>query len=85
MESIIINKVLIDYGACINVMPYSLLRKIGKYDIDLKSNNMVLSNYMGNNGRPLRVIQVDVVMGTTTRPTLFIVIQTKVNYNLLLR
>ncbi|MCI42405.1 hypothetical protein A2U01_0063642, partial [Trifolium medium] len=30
-----INKVLIDGGAIVNLMPHSLLRKIGKYDTDL--------------------------------------------------
>lgn len=54
-----------NYGAYINVMPYSLLRKIGKYDTDLKSKNMVLSNYEGKTNMPLGVIQVDVVKGTT--------------------
>lgn len=60
------------------------LKSISKYDTDLKSNNMVLFNYEGNTSRPLGVIQVDVVVGTTTQPTLFVVIPTKVNYNLLL-
>lgn len=40
--------ILIDCGACINIMPHSLLRKIEQYDTNLKSNNMVLSNYEGN-------------------------------------
>lgn len=40
-----INMVMIDCRACINVMPYSLLRNTGKYDTDLKSNSMVLSDY----------------------------------------
>lgn len=75
---------MIDSRACINVMSHSLLRKIEKYDMDLKSNNMVMSNYEGGTKRPLGVIQVNVVIGTTTRPTLFIVIPTKANYNLLI-
>lgn len=38
----------------------------------------------GKTRKPLGFIQVDVVVGTTTRPTLFVVILTKVIYNLLL-
>lgn len=75
--------ILIDCVSLINVMPHSLLMRIGKYDTNLKSNNMILSNYEGKTSRPLSVIQVDVVIGTTTRPTLFIVVPTKENYNLL--
>lgn len=45
---------------------------------------MVLSNYMGKTSKCLGVIQVDVVVGTTTRPMLFVVVPTKANYNLLL-
>lgn len=73
-----IKKVLIDYAACANIMPQSLLGKIGKSPTGLACNNMVLSNYEGKTSKPLGVIQVDVV------PTLFVVVPTKSNYNLLL-
>lgn len=42
---------------------------------------MVVSNY---EGKTLGFLQVDMVVGTTTRPTLFVVVPTKANYNLLL-
>lgn len=84
VEGVWVHKVLIDCGACINVMSYSLLKGIGKYDTNLKSNNMALSNYERKTSRPLGVIQVDMVVGTTTRPTLFVVNPNKQNYNLLL-
>lgn len=51
-----INKVLIECGTCVNVMPQSLLVKIGKYAKDLACNNMVLSNYGGKTSKPLGVI-----------------------------
>lgn len=51
-----VNKVLVDGGATINLMPHSLLKKISKYDIDLRPYNMVLSNYEGNISKALRVI-----------------------------
>ena len=79
-----INKVLIDCGAYVNVMLQSLLEKIGKFTIDLAYNNMGLSNYEGKASKPLGVIQVDIDVGFTTRPTLFMVVPTRVNYNLLL-
>lgn len=42
-----INKVLVDGGATINLMLHFLLKKIGKFDIDLRPHNMVLFNYEG--------------------------------------
>ena len=65
-------------------MPHFMLRKIGKFDTDTKPHNMVLLNYEGKIGTPLGVIQVDLTVGTITRPTMFMVVETKANYNLLL-
>ncbi|MCI36892.1 hypothetical protein A2U01_0058116, partial [Trifolium medium] len=79
-----INKVLIDGRAAVNLMPHSLLRKIGKYDTHLHSHNIVLSNYEGKTGHSMGAIQVNVVVGSTVRPTLFLLVPSKANYNLLL-
>ncbi|KAK2384028.1 hypothetical protein QL285_071424 [Trifolium repens] len=79
-----INKVLIDGGAAVNLMPEFLLRKIGKSLVDLHPHNIVLSNYEGETGFSLGAIQLDVVVGSTIRPTLFLVVASKANYNLLL-
>ena len=40
-----VNKVLVDVGDVVNLMPQSLLKKIGKCGTDLKPHNIVLSNY----------------------------------------
>lgn len=45
---------------------------------------MVLSNYEGKTNNILKVIQVELDVGTTIRLTLFMVIYFKENYNLLL-
>lgn len=50
VEDVPINKILVDCGTTVNLMPHHLLRKIGKYDTDAKPHNMVLSNYEGNVG-----------------------------------
>eukprot|EP00256_Glycine_max_P062132 XP_014631525.1 uncharacterized protein LOC106798860 [Glycine max] len=84
VENVGINKVLIDGGAAINLMPRSMLYKIGKHDTDLSAHNIVLSNYEGKTGYSLGAIQVDVAVGSIVRPTLFLVIQSKANFNLLL-
>lgn len=84
IEDVPINKILVDCGAMVNLMPHHMLRKIGKYDTDAKPHNMVLSNYEGKVGTTLGVIQVELTVGTVTRSTMFMIIETNANYNLLL-
>lgn len=84
VDGVSVNKVFVDGGATVNLMPNTLFKKMGKGDADLRQHNMVLSNYEGKTSNTLRVIQVELAVGTTTRPTLFMVIKSKVNFNLLL-
>ena len=57
---------------------------MGKEDEDIKPHNMVLSNYEGGIGTTMGVIQLDLKVGTIVRPTMFMVISAKPNYNFLL-
>ena len=83
VEGVAINKVLVDCGATVNIMPHHLLHKIGKFDTDVRSYNMVLADYEGSTKQTMGVIQVDVIVGSVTRPTIFMVIQGMPSYNLL--
>src|SRR4051812_17345161 len=65
-------------------MPPFMLKKLGMFDTDVKPHNMVLSNYEGKKGQTLGVIQVDLTVGSITRPTMLMVIPAKANYNFLL-
>ena len=84
VESMGINKVLVDGGAAVNLMPQFILKRICMFDTDIKPHNMVLSNYEGKIGHTLGVVQVDLTVGSITRPTMFMVIAAKANYNILL-
>jgi hypothetical protein len=84
VNDVCVNKELIGGGEVVNLMPHSLLNKIGKYDTDLHDHNIVLSNYEGKSGHSWGAIQVDVAIGSSIRPTLFIVMPSKANYNMLL-
>lgn len=57
-----VNKILIDGRVVVNLIPHFLLRKIGKYDTDMRTHNMVLSNYKDKIGHTLGVIQVDMIV-----------------------
>ncbi|WJX85458.1 hypothetical protein P8452_67908 [Trifolium repens] len=79
-----VNKILVDGGAVVNIMPHFMLRKLGLFDTDLHSHNVVLANYEGKTGHSLGAIQLEVRVGSTVRRTLFMVIAARPNYNLLL-
>jgi len=53
VDGIGVNKVLVDGDVAVNLMPQSLLKKIGKLYTDLKPHNIVLSNYEGKAGHSL--------------------------------
>jgi len=84
MDEVSVNKVLVDGGVAVNLMPQSLLKRIGKTDKDLKPHNVILSNYEGNAGHSLGALQVSLTVGSVIRPTLFMVVPLKANFNLLL-
>lgn len=84
VENTTMNKILVDGGATVNLMPHFLLSKKGKYDTNLRPHNMVLSNYEGKTGQTMGVIQVDVIVRSITRPTVFMVIASRASYNFLL-
>lgn len=84
VDGVAVNKFFVDGGAVVNLMPLTLLKKMGKGEEDLRPHNMVLSNYEGKTNSILGVIQVELVVGTTTRMTMFMVIKSKANFILLL-
>lgn len=64
INNIGVNKVLLDGGAAVNLLPQSLLKKIGLSKSDLKPHNVVLSNYEGKSGSSFGAVEVDLVVGT---------------------
>jgi hypothetical protein len=79
-----VNKVLVDGGATVNLLPQSFLGKIGLVDSDLKPHNIVLTNYEGTTGNSLGAVEVDLIVRSVSRTTTFIVVPSKVNFDVLL-
>lgn len=80
VDGTVVNKMFVDRGATVNLMPHSLFKRMGNTDEDLRPNNIVLSNYEGKTRHILGVIQVDLSIGSTSRPTLFMVIKSNVSH-----
>jgi len=77
-------KILIDGGAAINIMLYTIYWKLGKWDQDLTKTNIMLKDFEGNISPVKGAICVELTIGSKTLPMTFFVISGKGAYNLLL-
>jgi hypothetical protein len=66
-----INKMLVDTGAAVNIMPYSVLRRLGRSTGDLIKTNVTLSDFNGQTSEAQGVLSVDLTIGNKTVPTSF--------------
>ncbi|KEH17559.1 hypothetical protein MTR_0008s0310 [Medicago truncatula] len=62
----------------------SFLKKIRLFDSDLKPHNVILTNYEGTMGNSLGAVELDLVVGSVSRTTMFMVVPSKENFNVLL-
>jgi hypothetical protein len=60
----LVNKMLVDTGATVNIMPYSVLRRLGRSTEDLIKTNVTLSNFNGQASEAQGVLNVDLTMGS---------------------
>jgi hypothetical protein len=79
-----VNKMLVDIGAAVNIMPYSVLRRLGRSTRDLIKTNITLSDFNGQTSEAQGVLSVDLTMGSKTVPTSFFVVNSKSTYTVLL-
>jgi hypothetical protein len=79
-----VNKMLVDTGAAVNIIPYSVLRRLGRSAGDLIKTNMTLSDFNGQTSEAQGVLSVDLTVGNKTVPTSFFIINSKSTYNVLL-
>nr|KYP33907.1 hypothetical protein KK1_045194 [Cajanus cajan] len=84
IEGVEVNKVLVDGGAAINILPQTLLKRFGKTLADLKPHNILISDYAGKSSQLEGMILLNVQIGSVRRTTMFIVTPSKVNFNVLL-
>ena len=59
-----ITKMLVDGGAVVNIMPYVMLRKLGKSQDDLTKSDMMLKDFEGVVSPALGALCVDLMVGS---------------------
>ena len=79
-----VTKMLADGGAAVNIMPYAMLRKLGKGSEDLTKTDMMLKDFEGVISPAVGALFVDLTIGSKTLPTTFFVINGKGSYSLVL-
>jgi predicted aspartyl protease len=75
---------LVDTGATVNLMPYSVLRQLGRSAKDLIKTNVMLSDFNGQASEAQGVLNVDLTVGSKTVPTSFFIVSSKSAYTVLL-
>ena len=76
---------LVDSGAIVNLMPYSLYKKLGRSDEELIKTNMMVNGVGG--GDPIGakgVASMELTVGSKTVATAFFVSEVQGNFNLIL-
>ena len=80
-----ISRMLVDGGAVVNVMPYSLFRKLGNVDEELVKTNMTLAGVGGENPIEAKgIASMELTIGSKTIATAFFVAEVQGNYSLIL-
>jgi hypothetical protein len=72
-----VNKMFVDTGAAVNIMSYSVLRRLGRSAEDLIKTNVALSDFNGQESEAQGVLNVDLTVGRKTVPTSFFIINNK--------
>jgi hypothetical protein len=77
----LVNKMLVDTGAAVNIMPYSVLRRLGRSAEDLIKTNVTLSDFNGQASEAQDVLNVDLTVGSKTVLTSFFIVSSKSTYS----
>jgi len=79
-----VNRMLVDTGAAVNLMPYSVLRRLGHSSADLIKTNVMLNDFNGQPSEAMGVLNVELTVDRKTVPTSFFIVNSKSTYTVLL-
>ena len=79
-----VNRVLVDNGVAVNILPTSMLRKLFKTESDLIATYVSISGFAGRATKTKGVIPIEVKVGSKVAIVAFFVVNTDSAYNALL-
>ncbi|RYR29733.1 hypothetical protein Ahy_B01g054220 [Arachis hypogaea] len=84
LSEIKVNKVLINGGAAISLLPERMLMKVGKHPDDLVPTNIAVTDFSSSSTPAKGLVTLSVKVGSSKRNTVFVVVPSKASYNALL-
>jgi hypothetical protein len=75
---------LIDGGAVINLMSYSIFKKLGREDNELMKTNPMLNGMGGNPMEAQGVVSMELTIGSKSLATTFFIVEWQGNYSVIL-
>jgi hypothetical protein len=79
-----VSRMLIDGGATINLMSYTISKKLGREDNELVKTNLMLNGVGGNPMEAQGVISMELTIGSKSLAAAFFIIEVQGNYSLIL-
>ncbi|CAL9021212.1 unnamed protein product, partial [Prunus brigantina] len=84
VEGVPISKVFVDCGATVNILPCSLMKKLAKTREDLIPSDVVMSSFVGDKSKTIGVLPLEITVADQTRIAAFYVVESSMDYNILL-
>jgi hypothetical protein len=78
-----ISRMLVDGGAAVNLMSYSIFKKLGREDDKLVKTNLMLNGVGGNPMEAQGVISMELTVGSKSLATAFFIVEVQGNYSVI--
>jgi hypothetical protein len=75
---------LVDGGAAVNLISYSIFKKLGREGDELVKTNLMLNDMGGNPMETKGVIFIELTIGSKSLTTAFFVVKVQGNYSVIL-
>ena len=84
LDGVLVEKVLVDNGAIVNILASRTLKAIGKSVDDLLPTEVNINNFSGGSSEAREIVALQLQVGSRLMGTTFFVIDSTSNYNVLL-
>ncbi|CAL8095915.1 unnamed protein product [Prunus armeniaca] len=84
VEGVPVSKVFVDCGATVNILPYSMMKKLDKSKEDLIPSDVVMSSFVGDKSKTIGVLPLKITVADRTRVAAFYIVESNMDYNILL-
>jgi hypothetical protein len=79
-----ITRMLVDGGAAINLISYSIFKKIGREDDELMKTNLMLNGVAGNPMEARGIVSMELTIGSKSLAITFFIVEVQYNYSVIL-